>query len=120
MGDAAGQVKPTTGGGIYYGLIGAELAAQTLMEAFRAGCWDTRFLMPYDRAWKKSLRKEMWVGWLSRKVFEHLSDHQLDRLVRICHHPKISQTIARQAQFDWHGKTVMNFLLSPRVLLQLF
>ncbi len=120
IGDAAGQVKPTTGGGIYYGLIGAELAAETLKEAFRVRRWDAAFLRQYDRAWKKQLSKEMWIGRMSRKVFERFSDAQLDRLVRICHHPKISEAIRERALFDWHGKAVWNFLLSPRVLSKLF
>ncbi len=35
VGDAAGLVKPTTGGGIYYGLISGRLAASTLDGALR-------------------------------------------------------------------------------------
>ncbi|GAH60574.1 unnamed protein product, partial [marine sediment metagenome] len=31
VGDAAGQVKPTTGGGIYYGLLCADIAANCLV-----------------------------------------------------------------------------------------
>ncbi|GAI10492.1 unnamed protein product, partial [marine sediment metagenome] len=33
VGDAAGQVKPTTGGGIYYGLLCADIAANNLHRA---------------------------------------------------------------------------------------
>ena len=33
VGDAAGLVKPTTGGGIYYGLLTGHLAADVLAEA---------------------------------------------------------------------------------------
>jgi flavin-dependent dehydrogenase len=29
VGDAAGQVKPTSGGGIYYGMLCADIAANT-------------------------------------------------------------------------------------------
>ena len=35
VGDAAGLVKPTTGGGIYYGLLTGHLAADVLAEALR-------------------------------------------------------------------------------------
>ena len=37
VGDAAGQVKPTTGGGIYYGLLCADIAAGTLHRALEKG-----------------------------------------------------------------------------------
>src|SRR3954470_20972664 len=36
VGDAAGLVKPTTGGGIYYGLLSGEFAAATLHDALAA------------------------------------------------------------------------------------
>lgn len=36
VGDAAGQVKPTTGGGIYYGLLCADIATHCLHQAFLA------------------------------------------------------------------------------------
>jgi geranylgeranyl reductase family protein len=35
VGDAAGQVKPTTGGGIYYGLLCADIAANILSRALQ-------------------------------------------------------------------------------------
>ena len=34
--DAAGQVKPTTGGGIYFGLLCADMAADTLHQALQS------------------------------------------------------------------------------------
>ncbi len=40
VGEAAGQVKSTTHGGIYYGLIGARCAVETLREAFQKGRFD--------------------------------------------------------------------------------
>jgi digeranylgeranylglycerophospholipid reductase len=120
VGDAAGQVKPTTGGGIYYGLIGAGLAASTLGKAFAAGRFDRAFLMAYDRAWKKALSREMFLGWMGRKVFESLGDEKLNRLVRVCRHPKVAALVRQGADFDWHAKTVLSFLMSPRVLGQLF
>jgi len=39
LGDAAGLVKPTTGGGIYYGLLSARLAAET-WNAIKAEPWS--------------------------------------------------------------------------------
>jgi digeranylgeranylglycerophospholipid reductase len=115
-GDAAGQVKPTTGGGIYYGLIGSELASETLGQAFAAGRFDRAFLMSYDRRWKRALGAEMVMGWMGRKMFENLSDAKLDRLVRVCRQKPVADLVAKMADFDWHAKTVFSFLTSPRVL----
>ena len=120
VGDAAGQVKPTTGGGIFYGLIGANLASQTLMRAFAEGRFHRRFLQSYDHEWKRLLRGEAWMGRIGRKVFEHFSDQQLDRLVRICGDEKVAQLVNRHADFDWHSRSVLSFLTTPRVFSQLF
>ena len=120
VGDAAGQVKPTTAGGIYYGLIGADLASRTLHKAFAAGDFSRARLMDYDRRWKSALRMEMWLGRLSRCIFESLSDEKLDRLVHACAHKSIAEMIRREARFDWHARNVLAFLATPHVLRQLF
>ena len=120
VGDAAGQVKPTTGGGIYYGLIGAKLASQILVKAFAEGRFHRKFLQSYDRDWKKLLRGEAWMGRIGRKVFEHFSDQQLDRLVRVCRDENVVKLVNRHADFDWHSRSVLSFLTSPRVFSQLF
>ncbi|MDH5695986.1 MAG: geranylgeranyl reductase family protein, partial [Dehalococcoidia bacterium] len=49
VGDAAGQVKPTTGGGIYYGLLCADIAADTLHQALRNDNLSSKTLANYDR-----------------------------------------------------------------------
>jgi geranylgeranyl reductase family protein len=120
VGDAAGQVKPTTGGGIFYGLIGAKLAAQMMVKAFAEGRFHRRFLQSYDRDWKRLLRGEAWMGRIGRKVFEHFSDAQLDRLVRVCGDEKVAKLVSRHADFDWHSRSVLSFLTTPRVFSQLF
>jgi digeranylgeranylglycerophospholipid reductase len=120
VGDAAGQVKPTTGGGIFYGLIGANLASQMIVKAFAEGRFHRRFLQSYDREWKRVLRGEAWMGRIGRKVFEHFSDQQLDRLVRVCGEEKVVRLVKRHADFDWHSRSVLSFLTTPRVLSQLF
>ncbi len=118
-GDAAGQVKPTTGGGIYYGLVGAEMAAQTLEEGLTVGRLDKAFLMAYDRRWKASLGREMFLARMGRKLFEMLPDERLDRLVRICDQENVKRLIEPKASFDWHARNIMSLISSPRVLWQL-
>ncbi len=58
VGDAAGLVKPTTGGGIYYSLLSAELAAETLDAALRADDLGADALAPYEQAWRQRLHEE--------------------------------------------------------------
>jgi geranylgeranyl reductase family protein len=118
-GDAAGQVKPTTGGGIYYGLVGAELAAHMVQRAFAEKRFEKSFLMEYDRAWKRRLGREMWLGALGRRMFESMKDEKLNRLVRATRLQEVSRSVSKDAHFDWHAGKVLSFLMSPRVLWEL-
>jgi digeranylgeranylglycerophospholipid reductase len=120
IGDAAGQVKPTTGGGIYYGLIGADLAAQTLGKACQSNAFDAASLMPYDREWRRVLKQELFLASVARRCFEWFTDDRLNRLVKACQRPDVSEMIRRSASFDWHARMVLSFLGSPRIIWQLF
>jgi geranylgeranyl reductase family protein len=53
IGDAAGHIDPLTGEGIQFAMEGAEKAADTLVEAFRAGRFDAQFLSAYQEAWHR-------------------------------------------------------------------
>lgn len=59
VGDAAGQVKPTTGGGIYYGLLCADIAVDVLDRAITGNDCSARALSGYERRWKKLLAGEL-------------------------------------------------------------
>lgn len=54
VGDAAGYYDPFTGQGIFRALRGAELAAEVLDAALRAGDVSARALAPYERARRRA------------------------------------------------------------------
>jgi flavin-dependent dehydrogenase len=64
VGDAARQVKPLTGGGVYYGMRAAEI----LVECIREGT-----LAEYDQRWKSKFGREIKFGLWARKVYERLN-----------------------------------------------
>jgi digeranylgeranylglycerophospholipid reductase len=108
-GDAAGQVKPTTGGGIYYGLLGADTAAATLHQALADGDLSAGRLARYQRAWRKKLGRELRTGYWARKLYERLSNRQIDRLFEIVKAGGIDEALlkAEDISFDWHGRTIV-------------
>lgn len=112
VGDAAGQVKPTSGGGIYYGLIGAETAAATLRAALEEGDLSARRLARYQRNWKKKLGRELTVGYWARRIFERLSQPQIDRIFEIVQSGNIDEAMlkAKDLSFDWHSKTILRLV----------
>ncbi|MFB6068525.1 MAG: geranylgeranyl reductase family protein [Halobacterium sp.] len=63
LGDAAGQTKPFTGGGIRYGMTAADCAAREL-DPDRPGT-----LAGYERAWRAELGRDIAVGHLVRRGY---------------------------------------------------
>ena len=117
VGDAAGQVKPTTGGGIYYGLLCAEIAANSLHRALGNGDLTAGSLAGYERAWKKKLGRELKRGYWARKFYERLSDRQVDRLFDIITATGIDEALLKEKglTFDWHAEAVLKLLAHQAV-----
>jgi digeranylgeranylglycerophospholipid reductase len=117
VGDAAGQVKPTSGGGIYYGLLGAEIAAAVLRRALEGGDLSAGKLAGYERGWRKKLGGELRTGYWARRLFERLSARQIDRLFDVIKAGGIDEALleASDLSFDWHGRTIVS-LLKYRVI----
>ena len=63
LGDAAGQTKPFTGGGILYGMTAADCAARTVDPT------DPATLADYERAWRDALGREIRLGALVRRAY---------------------------------------------------
>jgi digeranylgeranylglycerophospholipid reductase len=112
VGDAAGQVKPVSGGGIYYGLIGAEIAAGILCRALTEDDLSAKSLSRYERAWRKKLGGEIRTGYRARQLFERMSDQQIDRLFKLIKAGGIDEALlkAPNVSFDWHGRTIRALL----------
>lgn len=112
VGDAAGHTKPTSGGGIYYGLIGAEIAAEVLHQALQEGDLSAARLARYERAWRKKLGKEIRMGYWARRFYERLSNEQINLIFKIMKSGGIDEALlkAEDLSFDWHSRTIMKLL----------
>jgi digeranylgeranylglycerophospholipid reductase len=115
VGDAAGQVKPTTGGGIYYALLASEIAAQALSEALSDNDLSAARLSTYQRRWKLLLSQELEVGYSARRIYEALSDQQISSLVRQSAASGVLYDLANapDTSFDWHSRLIGKVLGHP-------
>ena len=59
VGDAAGQVSPNTGGGIYYAMKAAEIASEVIVQSLEIGDNSVDFLRKYDSEWKATLGRDL-------------------------------------------------------------
>ncbi|MBI3318387.1 MAG: NAD(P)/FAD-dependent oxidoreductase [Candidatus Omnitrophica bacterium] len=113
VGEAAGQVKTTTQGGIYYGMLCASLAAETIEEAVKGNDFSARRLLRYEQAWKRAIGEELKMGLSLRKFFGKLSDAQIDALVELGTQEDVIGLVRKLAQFDWHRELIQSSLKLP-------
>ena len=108
IGTAAGQVKPITGGGIYFGLICADIAANTLKGALETDNLSAHALAGYERAWHKKLNRELRSGYWARKAYEMLSDRQVTRVFGLLESTGIIADLEQteEMSFDWHADVI--------------
>ncbi|MFH0956476.1 MAG: geranylgeranyl reductase family protein [Candidatus Aenigmatarchaeota archaeon] len=80
-GDAAGQTKPWSGGGLTYGLIAAGCAAKTLEEASIKRDFSAALLSGYERSWKGILSRDIGAGMLLREMLKDMDPGALSSIV---------------------------------------
>jgi digeranylgeranylglycerophospholipid reductase len=107
IGEAAGQVKATTGGGIYYGLLAARLAAETISQAFATGCFAAPTLQGYERAWRSLLADELALGLSFRKLYSWIGDRRMDGILHYIARNGLKDLIRHKANFDWHRELIV-------------
>ena len=115
IGEAAGQIKTTTGGGIYYGLISAELASEVIKKAFKNGSLKAESLSEYEKKWRKILGKEIVIGEYLHKFYSKLSDKSLDELFVAAKEDGLLPFIAKNGKFDWHTNAIIKIFRSPNL-----
>ncbi len=115
VGEAAGQVKTTTGGGIYFGLLGAEMAAETVSRALRSGNMHATFLRTYDRRWKSLMGSEIRQGYWARQMAGKLSDSAIEKAIQAIKGDGFLGFAQKHGRFDWHRETIAYLLQMPAV-----
>src|SRR3989338_1863470 len=113
VGDAAGQVKPTTGGGIYFGLLCADLAAKTIIDAFKAGDFSGKFLRRYEIKWKKRIEFDLTMGLYLRKLIADFSDEQIEKLIQFSAQEQTQRLIEKYGDFNHHGRLIKELIKRP-------
>jgi digeranylgeranylglycerophospholipid reductase len=101
VGEAAGQVKTTTAGGIYYGMIGGEIAAEILSDGLRRNLLDADFLSRYQTEWEARLGSEIDAGLELQRVAQGMSDAEIDQLFKALS-GGLGAAVKQVVRFDWH------------------
>src|SRR2546422_298463 len=107
VGDAAGLTKPVSGGGIFYSLLSAQFAAETLIEAFAADDLSARQLSRYEARWRERLMPEIRTSRWFRGMLAGLADPEWDKLVAALASDDVQAVIRQKARFNWHRSLVL-------------
>ena len=118
VGEAAGQVKTTTGGGIYFGLLCSEIAVEIISTAFACKDFTERMFRNYDTEWRKAIDPELKAGKRLRKFFERLNDGQINFLINLAKNDGILPAIKR-SDFDWH-RDIISYLMGKLLKKKIF
>ena len=112
IGDAAGQVKPTTGGGVFYGLLCADIAANTLNKALSADDLSAKSLARYQIEWHKAIGRELRSGSTARHAYGKLSNRRIEQLFNFALKKGLPDVINQSPNisFDWHSKAMTKLI----------
>ena len=110
VGDAAGLVKPTTGGGIYYGLVSGQIAADVLDRALRENDLGESRLRVYEALWQERLGSEIRVGLKFRRLASRLNDRAINAVVELARIDGLVPLLKQTANFNWHGSSAVALL----------
>lgn len=119
VGDAARQVKPTSGGGIYAGLVGAGHAARTAIAALERGDFSARFLSRYQRSFMRDFGDELRRGADLRRAFRYLGDRDVNRLLDLLDRRELRDLIVRHGDIDFPSRLLYALLSKAPTLLLL-
>ena len=109
VGDAAGQVKATSGGGIYYAMIAGRIAGEI---AARYVGGDRKATAEYERRWRSRFGREVSFTAFGRRAINHLSDADLDALLgAIAESPQLRLSVERAGDTQFQSRLFFPLLL---------
>ncbi len=115
VGDAAGLVKPTTGGGIYYSILSGALAADGLNEALGRDRLGERDLRSCEDAWRERLGPDIRAGLAFRALATRIGDRGIQALIEVARVDGIMPLLKETADFNWHRRAALALLRHPSV-----
>jgi digeranylgeranylglycerophospholipid reductase len=119
VGDAASQVKPTTGGGIAFGILCSEIAGRTAYEAVKANDFSEAFLSKYQDRWRRTIAFDMAAMLWARKMLNRLPDQRIDKLVTLCKKLEVEEVLRKATNVDFQGKLLIRAAWHPKILILL-
>ena len=107
VGDAAGQAKPTTAGGIFSCGMAGIMAGQAIALAIKTG--NSSQLVRYEKMWNEKFGNEFEKQGIARKVLSRIDNQTINKLFNFIT-PEIIDDISKKDDFDFHTSSIFKLL----------
>ena len=118
VGDAASQVKPLSGGGLYPGLLSSNFCSEVAEEALENNDASKKILKKYHNLWSAALKREIAIGMRIRKRFLQMDDSQVDKYLSYLNDEEILSIISKYGDIDYPSKLAFPLLKNIPILLK--
>jgi len=120
VGDAAGIVKATTGGGIYYSLLTARVASEVLEAGLHGNQLQAASLGTYQARWRQALGAELDAQLELRQLGHELTDGDMDAFFDLAHTNGVMPLLRQTARFNQHRQLIRALFRHPPARRVLF
>lgn len=115
-GDAAGQCKPISGGGVYTGAVAAKIAAEIAAEAIAENDFSEKKMSTYEKRWKNELGRELEIGMKVHAYRMKLTDSEMNEIFDELNDPEILNLITEYGDMDHPSVLIQKLIFSKHSL----
>jgi len=119
VGDAAAQVKPTSGGGIYTGALCAKIAGEVAAAAVKEGDTSAKRLAEYEKQWRSAIGRELSIGMRIHEAMGKLGDSDFNKVIQTLGDPEILDIISQYGDMDYPSAVAKKLIMAKPGLLKL-
>lgn len=122
LGDAAGIVKPLSGGGIYTGIVSAKNAYAAINHAFKKNDFSEKSMIEYQKLWKREIGRELYIDSIIQRYFARIStnDEMLNKIYSTIDTGDIIKRINSLGDIDYPARVVFSILMRKPRLIKYF
>ncbi len=116
VGDAVGQTKATTGGGVVTGGGCAIIAARYVHSALQENQYHHKALAKYEQHWKRTWGRQLYQMAILRRLLNKMSNREIDQLFLSLQGINIRQIVETKGDIDYQGRLITSAFTSPSLM----
>jgi len=117
VGDAAAQVKPTSGGGLYPGLLCGSCCSKAAIYSLKNNDLSSESLSNYQKEWKKEIGIELRKGSRYRSIYKRFSDKKMEKYIDKLQNPALINIINEFGDIDYPSKLIKPLLKNTKLFI---